>query len=117
MFESYLGLTGVPDNLLPATEFGNGCYGNMFKYCNNHTKEPTIPNHSLSGTVAPLIDMFSGCTNLNEIRVEFEQGPASNDFENWVDGLSAAGTFCKPSALPEEFEPSRIPPGWTVVNI
>jgi hypothetical protein len=65
---------------------------------------------------------FSNCTSLKVIRVKFTRwykDSASGDsyFAGWVKNVSATGTFYKPSALPEEYGVSRIPEGWTVVNI
>ena len=59
--------------------------------------------------------MFNGCTDLSLIKVHFTAwGIQTTD---WVTSVSSAGTFYKPSALSEEFGESKIPTGWTVVNI
>lgn len=63
-----------------------------------------------------LYETFKGCANLNEITVNFTEW-VENATTGWVSGVSATGTFYKPSALPEIYSDDRIPEGWTVVNI
>ena len=59
--------------------------------------------------------MFRDCAKLSLIRVHFTAWGAQTS--KWVTSVSSAGTFYKPSALSEEFGESKIPTGWTVVNI
>ena len=60
---------------------------------------------------------FDGCSALSNIEVDFTTwGTFGTEFLNWVRGVSTTGTFVKPAALPEEYGPSRIPTGWTVIN-
>jgi hypothetical protein len=66
--------------------------------------------------------MFRYCSTLEEVTVHFTDWGTSYDstFNGWLSGVSPTGTFYKPSALPEEIgeaHESRIPTGWTVVNI
>lgn len=81
------GCTLTKAPLLPATELGIACYFGMFEY-NQY---------------------------LTEIRVHFTSWSDATDW--WVYRVASTGTFYKPSALPEEYGESRIPEGWTVVNI
>ena len=60
--------------------------------------------------------MFSNCSKLKEVRVHFTSWHEIATAE-WLNNVSPTGTFYKPSALPEEYGVSRIPTGWTVVNI
>jgi hypothetical protein len=61
--------------------------------------------------------MFNGCTNLNSINVNFSDwNPTSYATYYWIGNTAANGTFTCPADLPEEFEISRIPTGWTVVR-
>ena len=59
--------------------------------------------------------MFKGCEQLIEIKVHFTQWHDTAT-TNWVQGVSSTGTFYKPKALPEIFDDSHIPTGWTVIN-
>jgi hypothetical protein len=62
--------------------------------------------------------MFSGCTSLNRIDVNFTSWTGATDATiNWVDGVAATGTFTKPAGLDGTiFDISHIPVGWTVVD-
>ena len=95
------------------TAIASYCYNSMFSGCTGLTSAPELP----ATTLAPLCyySMFSGCTRLSLIKVHFTAwGPQTN---TWVGNVPSTGTFYKPSALPEEFSTSKIPTGWTVVNI
>lgn len=56
---------------------------------------------------------FYGCSNLNQIQVNFTSWTG---FSNWVNSVPSGGTFIKPSALPEKYGTNYIPNGWTVIN-
>lgn len=60
--------------------------------------------------------MFNGCSELNQLEVNFTTWPTAIFMKNWVDGVSSTGTFICPEALPIEYATNRIPPGWTVVR-
>ena len=90
MFRGCTGLTSAPE--LPATTLKAQCYNSMFKYCKNIS---IIKIHFTSWDMST----FTGKTN------------------GWVSGVASTGTFYKPSSLPEEYGISKIPTGWTVVNI
>lgn len=59
--------------------------------------------------------MFRNCSSLSSIKVPELLNWGNNS--NWVAGVAGTGTFTKNSSLPEYFGDSRIPNGWTVVNI
>ena len=137
MFQGCIGLTSAPE--LPATTLADGCYSFMFYGCTGLTSAPELPVTTIAPrcyyymfydctglTSAPelpattLADdcyraMFQGCTNLSLIKVRFTAWGSQTG--SWVSGVSPTGTFYKPTALPEEYEVSKIPTGWTVVNI
>jgi hypothetical protein len=143
MFTYCSNLTIAPE--LPATTLAKDCYQSMFSYCPNLTKAPKLPATTLvegcyssmfgnckSLTTAPELpattlvkdcyqSMFSGCDNLASIRVNFSSWELDKNSTNlWVycfSGMNTNGTFYKPSALPTEYGESRIPEGWTVINI
>ena len=111
MFHGCTGLTSAPE--LPATTLNTSCYNRMFYGCTGLTSAPELPATTLATYCYN--SMFSGCTRLSLIKVNFTAwGTQTN---TWVSNVSPTGTFYKPSALPEEFSTSKIPTGWTVVNI
>ena len=111
MFNGCTGLTSAPE--LPATKLEISCYNRMFMGCTGLTSAPELPAKTL--VRACYIFMFSGCTNLSLIKVRFTAWQLNSN--SWVSGVSPTGTFYKPSSLPEEYGTSKIPTGWTVVNI
>ena len=141
MFEGCTSLTQAPE--LPATTLAQGCYSWMFRGCTSLTEAPELPATTLTGGCyyymfegctslirAPQISaltmdfrdciaaMFSGCTNLSEISVAFEEWSSYIAYtQNWVANVAPTGTFYCPKALPLEYGVSRIPEGWTVKYI
>ena len=111
MFEGCTGLTSAPE--LPATKLAVNCYNNMFEGCTGLTNAPELPATKLASSCYR--SMFSGCTNLSLIKVYFTAWGTQT--ANWVSDVPQTGTFYKPTALPEEYGTSKIPTGWTVVNI
>ena len=111
MFSGCTGLTSAPE--LPATTLAVSCYGYMFEGCTGLMSAPELPATKLGRN--SYIRMFEGCTNLSLIKVRLTTWGASSS--NWVSDVSPTGTFYKPTALPEEYGTSRIPTGWTVVNM
>ena len=111
MFSGCTGLTSAPE--LPATTLSSNCYQSMFSGCTGLTSAPELPATTLAGSCYK--SMFHGCTNLSLIKVHFTAWGSQTS--GWVDGVSTAGTFYKPTALLEEYGTAKIPTGWTVVNI
>ena len=111
MFQGCTGLTSAPE--LPATTLPASCYDYMFQGCIGLTRAPGLPATTLAD--ACYRAMFQGCTNLSLIKVHFTAWGSQTG--SWVSGISPTGTFYKPTALPEEYEVSKIPTGWIVVNI
>ena len=111
MFYGCTGLTSAPE--LPATTLKTNCYASMFRDCTGLTSAPELPATTLAANC--YYYMFRNCAKLSLIRVHFTAWGAQTS--NWVTSVSSAGTFYKPSALSEEFGESKIPTGWTVVNI
>ena len=111
MFRDCTGLTSAPE--LPATTLAARCYDSMFRSCTGLTSAPELPATTLASYC--YYYMFRNCAKLSLIRVHFTAWGAQTS--DWVTSVSSAGTFYKPSALSEEFGESKIPTGWTVVNI
>ena len=111
MFYGCTGLTSAPE--LPATTLANFCYTSMFYGCTGLTSAPELPATTLKTSC--YASMFNGCTGLSLIKVHFTAWGTQTT--NWVSNVSPTGTFYKPTALTEEYGTSKIPTGWTVVNI
>ena len=89
------------------------CYYSMFYGCTGLTSAPELPATTLANYCYN--NMFNGCTGISLIKVHFTAwGDQTSD---WVSNVASTGTFYKPSALPDEYGISKIPTGWTVMNI
>ena len=111
MFKGCTGLTSAPE--LPATTLANSCYFSMFNGCTGLMSAPELPATTLASYC--YYYMFGNCAKLSLIRVHFTAWGAQTS--DWVSNVSPTGTFYKPTALTEEYGTSKIPTGWTVVNI
>jgi hypothetical protein len=61
--------------------------------------------------------MFSGCSELNYIKMLATDISASGCLSNWVYNVSSTGTFVKNPAMTSlSTGTSGIPSGWTVVD-
>ena len=98
---------------LEQTQLAGYCYSSMFNGCTGLTSAPELPATTLASRC--YATMFYGCTDLSLIKVHFTAWGTQTT--NWVSNVSPTGTFYKPTALTEEYETSKIPTGWTVVNI
>lgn len=59
--------------------------------------------------------MFYGCTSLNYIKAMFTTTPSTTYTQNWVQNVSATGTFVKNSAAQWNVSGVHgIPDNWTV---
>ena len=139
MFYNCINLTTAPD--LPATTLAKSCYIGMFAGCTSLTTAPELPAVTLedycywamflgcSGlTTAPELpatklkmqcyqQVFENCTNINYIKM-LATSIGLQSLLNWVNGVSATGTFVKAASqtsLPTGA--SGIPDGWTVQNV
>ena len=137
MFQGCTSLTTAPE--LPATTLASNCYYNMFYGCKSLTTAPELPATTLKGncyafmfanctslTAAPELPattlatycyryMFQDCANLNYIKAMFTTTPSIDYTSNWVNGVSATGTFVKNmSATWNVSGNNGVPSGWTV---
>ena len=113
MFWNCTSLTNAPD--LPATTLASNCYRSMFSGCTSLTKAPDLPATTLASYCYR--GMFSGCTSLRSIKCLATNISASNCTADWLNGVSATGTFTKASSMTDWTEgASGIPTGWTVEN-
>ena len=111
MFRGCTSLVNAP--VLSATTLKSSCYYQMFYGCTSLTTAPELPATTLTSQCYG--EMFRSCTNLNYIKAMFTTTPSSTYTSNWVDGVSATGTFVKNSAASWDVRgTSGIPNGWTV---
>jgi len=111
MFYGCTSLVNAP--VLPATTLTSYCYSGMFYGCTSLTTAPELPATTLAQNCYN--SMFWGCTNLNYIKAMFTTTPSTSYTRNWVNGVSATGTFVKNSAAEWNVTGNDgIPNGWTV---
>ena len=112
MFVSCTGLTTAP-SILPATTLASNCYYNMFSGCTSLTTAPELPATTLATYCYD--SMFYNCTSLNYIKAMFTTTPSTSYTQNWVQNVSATGTFVKNSSATWNVTGVHgIPSGWTV---
>jgi hypothetical protein len=140
LFRSCRSLIDVAQLYLSAVYLGAFCYARMFE-STGFSKQPIFSSNIASVNfysfgfmftqsyleefIAPTnilstnsYDSLLSSSRVKSIRVGFTNwASAELATQDWVNGVSPTGTFYKPSALPEEYGASRIPEGWTVVNI
>ena len=113
MFGGCTSLTTAP--ILPATSLTDGCYQWMFNDCTSLTTAPALPATTLASSCYR--QMFWGCSNLNSITCLATDISATDCTSNWLNGVSATGTFTKAASMNDwTTGASGIPSGWTVVN-
>ena len=113
MFNNCTSLTAAPE--LPATTLAKGCYQSMFESCTSLTTAPEL----LATTLAQgcYRSMFSSCTNLSSITCLATSISADKCTQNWLNGVSASGTFTKAASMTSwTTDVNGIPSGWTVVD-
>ena len=111
MFYGCASLTTAPE--LPATTLASWCYNGMFEGCTSLTTAPELPATTLTKNCYR--SMFNGCTSLNYIKAMFTTTPSGTYTYNWVNGVSATGTFVKNSAAQWNVTGvNGVPSGWTV---
>lgn len=136
-------LVNAGNLILPATTLPSACYNSMFRGCTSLVTAPELPATTLkvgsyygqyqymfygctSLTTAPVLPaiimtdycysyMFYGCTSLNKVICLAVQTYAYQCLDNWLNGVSATGTFVKnPNKTNWPSGANGIPTGWTV---
>lgn len=115
-YASMFNSTGIKTPpIISATSVSNFSCFYMFENCAQLLSAPellttTLKDHCYS-------NMFKNCSSLNYIKVHFTDWKSSiQATDNWVNGVSASGTFIKSPSLTEEHSSSRIPNGWNVAS-
>ena len=99
--------------VLLATSLSNRCYKRLFAGCTSLTAAPELPATILAKECYQ--EMFKGCSNLNEVVCKAVDISAEGCTTNWLDGVSATGTFYKDATMTDWTEGvNGIPTGWTV---
>lgn len=112
MFEKCSNLTTAP-SVLPATTLANACYENMFYDCTSLTTAPLLPATTLVQSC--YVYMFYNCTSLNNITCLATNITANHCTLEWMNNVSATGTFTKsPNMSSWTTGSDGIPSGWTV---
>ena len=114
MFYGCTSLATAP--ALPATTLVSSCYKSMFYGCTSLMVSPTLSAATL--TESCYETMFSGCTSLNRVICLATDISAIDCTREWLDGVSATGTFTKAAFMTSwTTGVSGIPSaGWTVVS-
>ena len=113
MFNGCTSLTTAP--VLPATTLAAGCYQSMFSGCTSLTTAPVLPVTTLVNMCYE--SMFARCTRLTSITCLATDISAFNCTYNWVNNVSASGTFTKASSMTSWTTGTNgIPSGWNVIN-
>ena len=114
MFTGCTALTVAP--AMAATALANNCCRSMYYGCTSLVEGPELPDVTPSNYCYE--EMFRDCASLRSLKVNFTNW--GGGIGNWVNGVSATGTFTCPSALGDNATISRgnyyCPNGWAVVN-
>lgn len=112
MFRGCTSLTEAPE--LPWTTLTTYCYNKMFYGCTSLKTAPDLPASTLTNYCYN--EMFRDCSRLQSITCLATSGINSNNSTtNWVNGVSASGTFTAASGASWPSGNNGIPSGWTVL--
>lgn len=114
MFKGCTSLTVAPS--LPASVLHDNCYYSMFEGCTSLTAAPDLPAQNTTSKATCYYRMFYGCTSLSSITVSATNWSSTTAID-WVSGVSATGTFTKPTGTSIPTGTSGIPSGWTVADV
>ena len=101
----------VKSLVLPALTLKNNCYESMFYGCTGLTRAPILPAESLA--VQCYYTMFRGCSNLNSVICLATDRDIYAYCYEWLEGVSATGTFTKATGATWNSGNDGIPSGWT----
>ena len=113
MFYGCTGLTTAPATL-PATTLVFGNYERMFYNCTSLTTAPNLPAPTLMNSCYK--QMFYGCSALTSVTCLATDISISSSVEEWLNGVSATGTFYKASSMSGWTVGTNVPAGWTIVD-
>lgn len=110
-----IGLTNIPENLLPATEVGEFAYYSMFENCSNIVNSPIIQVSYPSEFYSTFNRMFYNCSKLKQITY-CSRYLGKNNNDSWVYGVSSTGKFIYTwKGLNLERGVNGVPEGWEII--
>lgn len=112
MFRGCSSLTTAPT--IMATKLGTSDFQRMFQGCTSLTTAPVLRTTEL--TMNCYAYMFNGCTRLNNVTSYADDISQSSGLSNWLNNVSATGTFHNLGSATYPSGASGIPSGWTVVT-
>ena len=112
-FEGSGDIMTLVDSTGATTTAPDYCFYRLFRNCTSLTKAPRLTATTIN--YQAYVSMFSGCTKLQHIEVDFTAW-SSSATESWVSSVAPTGTFVKPTALSASYGSSYIPSGWTVID-
>ena len=112
-FEGSGDIMTLVDSTGATTTAPDYCFYRLFRNCTSLTIAPRLTATTIN--YQAYVSMFSGCTKLQHIEVDFTAW-SSSATESWVSSVAPTGTFVKPTALSASYGSSYIPSGWTVLD-
>ena len=112
-FEGSGDIMTLVDSTGATTTAPDYCFYRLFRNCTSLTKAPRLTATTIN--YQAYVSMFSGCTKLQHIEVDFTAW-SSSATESWVSSVAPTGTFVKPTSLSTSYGSSYIPSGWTVLD-
>lgn len=92
---------------------GKQMFDGCFWRCKISSVDVTMQSYDLQGCV--FRNCFYLCTNLNHVRCTIDPSLAtSDDFQNWLSGVSSTGTFIQAAGVTWPRGASGIPTNWTI---
>ncbi len=88
------------------------CFASLFDRCDALTTAPVLNAVEVADDAYG--NIFSGCSQLRNIKVLFSDWGNPAFTSGWVQSVSPTGVFLCPISLPVEIGGSRIPKGWIV---
>lgn len=110
MFKNCTSLINAPE--LPATTIDYSCYSGMFEGCTSLITAPELLATTLQYYCYR--EMFKNCSNLNYIKcLAVDNINKNGSTTDWVNGVSATGTFVQNPSADWPTGINGIPSGWT----
>ena len=114
LFKQNMGIIDASNIIMPQNTTWY-CYEEMFYYCGNLVKAPTLPAATL--VYAAYQQMFDNCKKLNYVKCLATNISATDCTSSWLNQVAATGTFVKhPNMTSWPSGKDGIPRNWTVID-
>lgn len=116
MFQGCTNMTKAPKEIAATTisgTTGDWPMAGMFKGCTSITKSPYFHFTNINSNTNAFQELFNGCSNLNEIKLDYTGNFGTGTWTDWVNGVAASGTFYY-NGSDTTVGTNAIPSGWTV---